>query len=225
MKNKKSMSGIVIMLLGIGMMMFAGCDSSVGGDDLSLTYNQKEVTLPDSLTKVGSIYDITSGMLYNGSGTIKFGIHGTMIEAGTVTDGVLTLDLPNIDVLIESGVLGSGGFKEPGYSKYPDFVNISPDERKGFFVGEIQLIDDSDDWVGKLYLESADKGMFSWAEVFFWYYDESVTISGSKTVFDDDLDREVFIHVNVHGQKGWNSILDSVGSVGISDLKWLIDIK
>ncbi len=211
MKNKKSMSGIVIVLLFIGAMLFTGCDNPAGGGGGgdTLIANMESVTLQESLETNSPIYVYSTGKPYNGTGTIKFVLdNGTRIGAGTVSSGILSLSFPDTG-------LGILNYLTDNYGG----ITVSPINRRACSVQKILLCNYIGVDIGELSLET-EEDMYSYAEIHYWYYNGHVTMSGSSSIEVEG--QKVLINVNITGESGWNRILLSTGSFDVNELKWVL---
>jgi len=195
------MNKVKFVLLSAGISLALGftfgCSSDDGGDNSgggsgSININPQ-------------VYDGNDGTPYKGSGDIKISAEyeytfigkDTLINAGSVTNGVVNLKLPTIpndEYLKRSSDLFIG--ERRSCTSYPKAVK--------YWRGKFHLYDNNgkDRNLSLFYAESNDNFELTYAEIRYMYFQENVKITCKEAG-----EREGSVELaNIDAKKGWNVI-------------------
>jgi hypothetical protein len=232
MKNKLFLPGIFSIFLIFNLTLISCPNGS--------TDNEEVTTLPELETGI-QIYQKDGTTTYTGNGTVKIhywvsdsegGKSGEefYVNAGTITDGKLTLALPSTIAEEHLSIMSEG---------VPETITISPSDAKGVEVS-LRLFEEETE---KGYLELGkivqSGSVETYDRIDYMYFAKSVSINGTVSEIYSEKGEEYAYSESyqINGKAGWNRIYvhgsedetsenntyktDLSGVPG--DLKWILD--
>jgi hypothetical protein len=223
MKKHSVSVGCFAALFALALLL-SGCGDGAGDGD-----GDKPPPVPETNAPVYT-WQHQGGGAYTGDLTVKIAVYDGdfgYLDAGAISAGKLTLDLPSLDAKYSSA-LKAGHFNKEGITVSPEDANYHIADFYVFAGKEEAAVEK-----GSLgyFKETSDAAVED--EVLYYYLDKDASVTGTYIDYDDTT-----YSYSITGKAGWNRIWKHPSPDGTTEtetettdlsdipdgMKWIVDL-